>query len=366
MAMELEDLYLVLGIENGGPEVAQLEVRKAYRLRALLCHPDKRRKDAAAAALEFDALQKAYEVLGDEKARKAYDDLWKLRKDRIEKEKQLSHKRQKMMQDLRDRERAFDMESREKREEEEVAKRLKAEIARVRAMRSKKQGAAGEGFSFVSSPNEGSARPQTTPATPAQTVEMEKTLKASWSCEVGGGGGYTAVRLTEIFQEFGTVEDVVIRQSKSKRKGSALVVMGSKEAAIAATAAASSACERNNDCRLRFSLFRERDIGKNEKGGGTCTNHQRNGRNRYKGCIVVLLRSRTQNTQKIVEDKDLVLLRPRSFKANLEREESWWFLVRRYNLRQDDSPVRLRSPLPLLKTLSVANTVDGHVLRALH
>ncbi|KAL3697075.1 hypothetical protein R1sor_011151 [Riccia sorocarpa] len=233
MAMELDDLYLVLGIENGGPEIGQLEVRKAYRTRALLCHPDKRRKDAAAAALEFDKLQKAYEVLGDEKARKAYDELWKLRRNRIEKEKQLSHKRQKMMQDLRDRERAFETQSRETREEEEVAKRLKAEIARIRAMQSKKQSG---NFSFGSFENlENLARPQTTPATPAQTTEMEKTLKASWSCEVGGGGGYTAVRLTEIFQEFGTVEDVVIRQSKSKRKGSALVVMGSKEAAAAAT-----------------------------------------------------------------------------------------------------------------------------------
>lgn len=47
--MEEEDLYLVLGIESGGPEVSQLEVRKSYRSRALLCHPDKRRKDAPAA-----------------------------------------------------------------------------------------------------------------------------------------------------------------------------------------------------------------------------------------------------------------------------------------------------------------------------
>ncbi|BBN01533.1 DnaJ homolog subfamily C member 17 [Marchantia polymorpha subsp. ruderalis] len=238
--MEEEDLYLVLGIESGGPEVSQLEVRKSYRSRALLCHPDKRRKDAPAAALEFDKLQKAYEVLGDEKARKAYDELWKLRKSRVEKERQLSHKRQKMMQDLRDRERAFEMQRNEKREEEEASKRLKAEIARIRAMRSKKPTPGGFDFTFGAQSNgtyqkEESARPQAAASTPAQTLEMEKTLKASWSCEAGGGGGYTASRLIEIFKEFGDVEDVVIRQSKSKKKGSALVVMGSKAAAIAAT-----------------------------------------------------------------------------------------------------------------------------------
>ena len=42
----------------------------------LVKHPDKRRGDPNAAA-EFDELQKAYELLTDEQARGAYDDLIK-------------------------------------------------------------------------------------------------------------------------------------------------------------------------------------------------------------------------------------------------------------------------------------------------
>ncbi|KAI4995194.1 hypothetical protein ZWY2020_035097 [Hordeum vulgare] len=53
-------------------------------------------------------------------------------------------------------------------------------------------------------------------------------LKVSWG---GGADYYTAAKLDEIFKQFGTVEDIVINTSKSKSKGSALVVMASKLAA---------------------------------------------------------------------------------------------------------------------------------------
>ncbi|CAM6023727.1 unnamed protein product [Sphagnum balticum] len=43
-----------------------------------------------------------------------------------------------------------------------------------------------------------------------------------------------AEQLKDIFKEFGEVEDIVIRQGKSQRESSALLVMGSKEAVIAA------------------------------------------------------------------------------------------------------------------------------------
>lgn len=51
----------------------------------------------------------------------------------------------------------------------------------------------------------------------------------SWE---GGAEYYTAAKLEKIFTQFGNVEDVVINTKKSKRKGSAIVVMTSKEAAV--------------------------------------------------------------------------------------------------------------------------------------
>ena len=58
---------------------------------------------------------------------------------------------------------------------------------------------------------------------------MGKVLKVSWE---GGADYYTAAKLDEIFNQFGTVEDIVIKTRKSKSKGTAIVVMASKEAAV--------------------------------------------------------------------------------------------------------------------------------------
>jgi DnaJ family protein C protein 17 len=54
-------------------------------------------------------------------------------------------------------------------------------------------------------------------------------LKVSWE---GGADYYNAAKLEEIFKQFGGVEDVVIKTRKSRSRGSAIVVMASKEAAV--------------------------------------------------------------------------------------------------------------------------------------
>ena len=60
-------------------------------------------------------------------------------------------------------------------------------------------------------------------------MEKERVLKVSWDRAMGD---YGALRLREIFGRFGEVEDVVIRSKGSKKKGSAVVVMSSKDAAV--------------------------------------------------------------------------------------------------------------------------------------
>ena len=61
----------------------------------------------------------------------------------------------------------------------------------------------------------------------AATVNKEKVLKVSWEKV---GKDYTAEELRELFSKFGEVEDVVIKSSK--KKGSALVVMATKDGAV--------------------------------------------------------------------------------------------------------------------------------------
>ncbi|XP_076956382.1 uncharacterized protein LOC143631508 [Bidens hawaiensis] len=131
-----------------------------------------------------------------------------------------------MMSDLEERERstfaAQDSSAKAASEEESIARKLKEEISRIRAMHAnksnpvttekvKKQSGVGE-----------------TSDTGPSVEEKEKMLKVSWE---KGGVGYSAQRLREVFETFGEVKDVVIR----KKKGSALIVMATKEAAVAAT-----------------------------------------------------------------------------------------------------------------------------------
>lgn len=218
------DHYVVLGLPSGeeGAKLNEKEISKAYRSKALELHPDKRPDDPNAHA-NFQKLKTSYEILKDEKARKLFDDLIRVRKEKLQRQSQQDTKRRKMMSDLEERERAafaVDTSLRARQEEERIARKLKEEIARIRSM-------------FTNKASSTTPTPQKDTATPSQrsdggnTVDKEKVLKVSWEKI---GEDYSAHTLREIFHEFGEVEDVVIKSSK--KKGSALIVMASKDAAV--------------------------------------------------------------------------------------------------------------------------------------
>lgn len=58
--------YDILGVDRGA---TQQQIKKAYRRKALLSHPDKNNGDRT----EFDAVREAYDCLNDEEKRKVYD-----------------------------------------------------------------------------------------------------------------------------------------------------------------------------------------------------------------------------------------------------------------------------------------------------
>lgn len=64
-----KDYYEVLGVERSADAAA---IKKAYRKLAKKYHPDSN-KDSAYAAEKFKEVNEAYDVLGDEKKRKLYD-----------------------------------------------------------------------------------------------------------------------------------------------------------------------------------------------------------------------------------------------------------------------------------------------------
>lgn len=75
-----KDYYEMLGVSKNATEE---EIRKAYKRKAMLLHPDKSTKTQSEASEEFSFLQEAYKVLSDQTQRKEYD---KIKEDGFEEE----------------------------------------------------------------------------------------------------------------------------------------------------------------------------------------------------------------------------------------------------------------------------------------
>ncbi|GME94421.1 hypothetical protein B5S32_g1795 [[Candida] boidinii] len=67
------EYYDILGVS---PDASDLEIKKAYRKKAMLTHPDKHPNDPEAAA-KFQAVGEAYQILKDPELRKNYDSFGK-------------------------------------------------------------------------------------------------------------------------------------------------------------------------------------------------------------------------------------------------------------------------------------------------
>ena len=65
----MTDHYTALGL---GSDASLADIKKAFRQKASLSHPD--RNTATDAPALFRAVQEAYDVLSDTRARQAYDD----------------------------------------------------------------------------------------------------------------------------------------------------------------------------------------------------------------------------------------------------------------------------------------------------
>ncbi|XP_049469329.1 dnaJ homolog subfamily C member 17 isoform X4 [Panthera uncia] len=119
------DLYALLGIEE---KAADKEVKKAYRQKALSCHPDKNPDNPRAAEL-FHQLSQALEVLTDAAARAAYDKVRKAKKQAAERTQKLDERRKKVKLDLEARERQAQAHGSEEEEESRNTRTLEQEVS---------------------------------------------------------------------------------------------------------------------------------------------------------------------------------------------------------------------------------------------
>lgn len=213
-----KDLYELLGLQITATEG---DIRKAYRKKALECHPDKNPDNPKAAEL-FHELSKALEILSDESARAAYDKVLKGRQAAKIRTQQLDSKRKKFKEDL---------ELREKRAQEQnqtPEEALKAEIERLRT----------EGSKLVEEEQLLLKQKLIDEAVQRQQ-EIHNTgiwrVKIKWSADKKDetNGGYTEDMLRQFLKKYGNVTELLV---SAKKRGSALAEFETRQAAEMAIA----------------------------------------------------------------------------------------------------------------------------------
>ncbi|XP_054572319.1 dnaJ homolog subfamily C member 17 isoform X2 [Eptesicus fuscus] len=193
------DLYALLGIEE---KAADKEVKKAYRQKALSCHPDKNPDNPRAAEL-FHQLSQALEVLTDAAARPLCLDL-----------------------EARERQAQAQAQGEEEEEERRSTRTLEQEIERLREEGSRQL----EKQQRLMQEQIRQEREQRLRGK-AENPEGKGTpkLKLKWKCrEDGSKGGYSRDVLLRLFQKYGEVLNLVL---SSKKAGTAVVEFATIKAA---------------------------------------------------------------------------------------------------------------------------------------
>ncbi|CAJ1073791.1 dnaJ homolog subfamily C member 17 [Xyrichtys novacula] len=222
------DLYGLLDIDS---TATTTEIKKAYRKKALTCHPDKNPDNPQAVEL-FHQLSQALEVLTDAAAKAAYDKICAAKKQAEERNRKLDDKRKKIKLDLEARERLAESQT----QEEVQTRTLEEEIVRLREEGSRQleeeQRLIRE---QIQREREAQQQQQTGGYTPASSrVEgssnVTPKLKLKWKCKKDDetNGGYSQDVLFRLLQKYGDVLHVIV---SSKKKGSALVEFATVRAA---------------------------------------------------------------------------------------------------------------------------------------
>jgi len=206
------DLYLLLEVEH---DADSKTIKKAYRKKALTCHPDKNPDNKQAVEL-FHQLSDALEVLTDEATRLAYDNLLKARKAAELRVRQLDSKRRKLREELEEREKSHTEELVSKYQEED---KLAKEIERLRKEGSKQLEEEQEAMRKQMR-EEMLGKPKVVANENVPRVKVKWDKKSD--CQ------YNRDLLERIFLKYGTVTTIVINQKKG---GSALVEFDNMTAA---------------------------------------------------------------------------------------------------------------------------------------
>ncbi|XP_010623004.1 dnaJ homolog subfamily C member 17 isoform X4 [Fukomys damarensis] len=208
------------------PASSETQVKKAYRQKALSCHPDKNPDNPRAAEL-FHQLSQALEVLTDAAARAAYDKVRKAKKQAAARTQKLDEKRKRVKLDLEARERQAQAQGSEEEEDSRSTRTLEQEIARLREEGSRQL----EEQQRLIREQIRQDREQRLRGK-VRNTEGKGTpkLKLKWKCEKEdeSQGGYSRDVLLRLLQKYGEVLNLVL---SSKKAGTAVVEFSTVKAA---------------------------------------------------------------------------------------------------------------------------------------
>ncbi|XP_056282043.1 dnaJ homolog subfamily C member 17 [Pseudoliparis swirei] len=221
------DLYGLLDVES---TATSKEIKKAYRQKALMCHPDKNPDNPKALDL-FYQLSQALEVLTDAAAKAAYDKICYAKKQAEERTRKLDDKRKKVKLDLESREQQAEAQW---QDEVQITRTLEEEIIRLREEGSR-QLEEEQRLIREQIQREREAPQQQTGGGHSGAERCFKSivtpkLKLKWKCKKDDetNGGYSQGILFTLLLKYGDVSNVIV---SSKKRGSAVVEFATVRAA---------------------------------------------------------------------------------------------------------------------------------------
>jgi len=215
-----EDWYALLSLETTADNET---IRKAYKKQALKCHPDKNPNNPEAAVL-FQKITKACEILLDEQARKAFDNVIRIREERKKRDGQRSEKRKRMKEDLEERERAAKRHKDDDEEEKIATKKLYAEMERLK--REAKQNLMDESLIPNKEENE------TEQNKDMGAVNKDTVVKIQW--DVQSETLINELFIRDVFKDYGEIVKIMDPKKKKQKIGLNIIFKSPASARAAA------------------------------------------------------------------------------------------------------------------------------------
>lgn len=198
--MDFENYYEILELTS---EATEAEISSSFKKLAKKYHPDKNKETKAKE--KYLQITKAYEILSDEKAKKAFDAVIKSKLESKKRDMAMDANRRILKEDLELREQ---LAKKQRTNEEEARKNLQREIERLRAQNLEKR----KQEEDRKSQEKASAQEKE-----SKESDNDYTIVLSWKTKETVVD-YTLEWLQRILQMFGEISSIIIQDGRKEAK----------------------------------------------------------------------------------------------------------------------------------------------------